>query len=151
MNLLRRVLGALAVLVAVSTALVGLSAGSAYAMPCNGPLARPCHSTDDFICWEFPPYVCKVPIVWYEPVSDRGYVKFFTVDGTAVAPRDYEEIRDGVLELPAGTAEIDIPLWLTPTDRPGPDKEFYLYVHVEADRYVADLRIRIVIVSEAAR
>jgi hypothetical protein len=151
MNLLRRLLGGLAVLVTVSTALVGLSAGSASAAPpCNRPFAIPCDSTNEFVCWEFPPDSCRVPIRFAEEIVDDGVVYFSTVDGTAVAPKDYEPIRDEVLKVPAGTSEVVIPLRIATDDRPVPDKEFYLIVRAYLGRTVVDEKITIIIRYSAA-
>jgi hypothetical protein len=150
MNVFRRILGALAVLATVSTALVGLTSAPAYAR-CVGPGGTPCIQTNEVYCWETPPNLCKIHIRFAEPATVEGEAKVATIDATAIAREDYEPPVEGVLAVPVGSKEIEIDVQIVEGRRGEPDEEFYLVVEVYLGRDLIEEMVRVIIPATEAR
>jgi hypothetical protein len=73
---------------------------------------------DSGICW-WPNDHCAIPVqlntIARAPVS----VRVRTVDGTAVADKDYLPVKDRVVTIPAGADRVDVPVGLLAGAAPG--------------------------------
>lgn len=73
---------------------------------------------DSGICW-WPSDHCAIPVqlntIARAPVS----VRVRTVDGTAVAGKDYLPVKDRVVTVPAGADRVDVPVGLLAGAAPG--------------------------------
>ncbi len=70
------------------------------------------------ICW-WPGDKCVIPVrvntIAQAPVS----VRLHTVDGTAVAGKDYVPVKAQVVTIPAGADHVDVPVELLAGAQPG--------------------------------
>jgi hypothetical protein len=73
---------------------------------------------DSGICW-WPTDKCNIPLQLNTIARAAVSVRLRTVDGTAVAGKDYVPVKTRVVTIPAGADHVDVPVGLLAGAQPG--------------------------------